>query len=69
MPWKETCAMDQRLQFIGDWLDGQYTKTDLCEFYGISRPTGDKWIGRYQQLGAGWAQGMVAGGQASSQCD
>ena len=51
MPWKETCAMDQRVQFLGDWLDMQYTKTDLCEFYGISRPTGDKWIGRYQQLG------------------
>ena len=44
MPWKETCAMDQRVQFMGDWLSGQFSKTDLCEFYGISRPTGDKWI-------------------------
>ncbi len=51
MPWKETCAMDQRVQFLGDWLSGQYTKTDLCEFYGISRPTGDKWIERYECLG------------------
>jgi transposase InsO family protein len=51
MPWKETCAMDQRVQFIGDWLSGQYTKTDLCAFYGISRPTGDKWIDRYQRWG------------------
>ena len=51
MPWKETCAMDQR--FIGDWLNGQYTKIDLCGFYGISRPTGDKWIQRYERLG-GW---------------
>ena len=51
MPWRETCAMDQRVQVIGEWLSGQYTKIDLCEFYGISRPMGDKWIGRYQRLG------------------
>ncbi|MGH8473057.1 MAG: hypothetical protein ACREVJ_11505, partial [Gammaproteobacteria bacterium] len=38
MPWKETCAMDQRVQFIGEWLSGEYSKIDLCEFYGISRP-------------------------------
>ena len=44
MPWKETCAMDQRVQLIGDWLSGQYSKSDLCRYYGISRPTGDKWI-------------------------
>ena len=51
MSWKETSAMDQRVQFIGDWLSGRYSKTDLCEYYGISRPTGDKWIKRYQQCG------------------
>lgn len=51
MPWKETHAMEQRVQFIGDWLSGRYTKTELCGYYGISRPTGDKWIQRYQALG------------------
>lgn len=51
MPWKETSAMDQRIQFIGDWLSGRYSKTDLCQLYGISRPTGDKWIDRYQRFG------------------
>ncbi len=51
MPWKETCAMDQRVRFIGDWLSGQYTKSDLCCAYGISRPTGDKWIRRYEAYG------------------
>jgi putative transposase len=51
MPWKETCAMDQRLRFIADYLSGQYSKRTLCEAYGISRPTGDKWIGRYQRDG------------------
>jgi len=51
MPWKEINAMEQRLRFIGDWLRGEYTKTELCAAYGISRPTGDKWIGRYERKG------------------
>lgn len=51
MPWIETHAMDQRIQFIGDWLSGQYTKTELCACYRISRPTGDQLIERYRSLG------------------
>ena len=51
MPWKETCAMDQRVQFVADWLSGDYTKSELCAWYGISRPTGDKWIRRYEAAG------------------
>ncbi len=51
MPWKETCVMDQRIQFISDWLKGEYTKRALCRHYGISRPTGDKWIERYEAEG------------------
>ncbi len=47
MPWKETCAMDQRVQFTSDYLSGDFSKRELCEAYGISRPTGDKWIQRY----------------------
>ena len=48
MPWKETCTMDQRMLFIVDYLSGRYTKKGLCRHYGISRPTGDKWIDRYR---------------------
>jgi transposase InsO family protein len=44
--------MDQRIQFIGDWLSGAYSKSELCRTYGISRPTGDKWIKRYETGGA-----------------
>jgi transposase InsO family protein len=51
MPWKETSAMDQRIQLISDWLSGDYTKTELCQVYGISRPTADKWIERYSERG------------------
>jgi transposase InsO family protein len=52
MPWEQTSAMDQRVQFIADWLSRDYFKVELCAIYGISRPTADKWIKRYQQCGA-----------------
>ena len=51
MPWKETSTMDQRVLFIIDYLSGDYTKKALCRHYGISRPTGDKWIWRFQMHG------------------
>src|SRR5262249_52616366 len=51
MPWKETSAMDQRIQLIADWLSGEYGKSELCRIYGISRPTTDKWISRYDEFG------------------
>lgn len=51
MPWKETCAMDQRVECLGDWLSGAYTKMQLSRIYGVSRPTIDKWIGRYDAEG------------------
>ena len=51
MPWKEMSTMDQRLQFIVDYLSGHYTKKALCMSYGISRPTGDKWIERFHLEG------------------
>ncbi len=51
MPWKETSAMDRRIQLIADWLSGEYTKRELCRAYEISRPTTDKWIARYTARG------------------
>jgi len=51
MPWKETCVMNQRLQFISDWLSEEYTVTDLCHCYAISRPTAYKWMHRYEAVG------------------
>ena len=51
MPWRESCAMDERLRFVGDWLSGDVSKTELCEAYGISRRTGYKWLSRYEAAG------------------
>ena len=61
MPWKETSAMDQRIQLIADWLSGDYRKSELCRIYEISRPTADKWIGRYDERGL---QGLAELGRA-----
>lgn len=51
MPWKEWKIMDQREQFVRDYLTGEYPKGVLCAVYGISRPTGDKWVARYHAHG------------------
>jgi putative transposase len=44
MPWDETTAMEQKVQFIRDWRRGSHTVSELCALYGISRKTGYKWI-------------------------
>jgi len=51
MPWKETCAMDQRTQLLSDYLKDEYTITELSQNYQVSRETVYKWIKRYQTKG------------------
>ena len=51
MPWSETTAMEQRVQFIRDWRSARLTIADLCALYDISRKTGYKWIKRYIEEG------------------
>ena len=51
MPWSQTTPMDQKTQFIADYLRKRLSITELCELYGISRKTGYKFIDRYLRLG------------------
>jgi transposase-like protein len=51
MPWQETHPMLERHHFAHDLESGQWTMTELCERYGISRNTGYKWSHRYRQHG------------------
>lgn len=51
MPWRETSAVRERKQFISEWNSGQYNFSALCWKFGISRPTGYKWVRRYEQRG------------------
>ena len=43
--------MDERTQFIADYLRDSLAITELCELYGVSRKTGYKWIERYLRRG------------------
>ena len=57
MPWLESCAMNERVRFVGDWLLDEVSRSELCERYGISRRTGYKWMARYVAEGvAGLAE-------------
>jgi transposase InsO family protein len=40
--------MDLRVQFIGEYLSGLFSMTELAAQYGISRKTGYKWVERYE---------------------
>ena len=51
MPWSEMRPMDQKTQFIADYLRQTLDITELCQLYGVSRKTGYKWIGRYVENG------------------
>lgn len=53
MPWKERCPMEERYGFIRDWLSRDYSITELCVNYEISRKTGYKWIDRFREYGEG----------------
>ena len=47
MPWKEQRLETMRKEFVERVLSHEKSKSALCREYGISRPTGDKWIARY----------------------
>src|SRR5713226_4720310 len=51
MPWSQTSPMDQRTQFIADFLRESLTVSELSDLYGVSRKTGYKWIERYLRCG------------------
>jgi len=51
MPWKVINQMDLKLQLINSWNEGCFSKTDLSQRYGISRPTVYKWLSRHKREG------------------
>jgi putative transposase len=51
MPWTETRTMDQRCQFVMAYQSGHFEMSELCRIYGVSRPTGYKWIERFREEG------------------
>src|SRR5690348_9185342 len=65
MPWMETNARDQRTQFVHAYRSGHWTMTELCDRYSISRPTGYKWVARWNAEGD---QGLVERDRAAHTC-
>ena len=59
MPWKEFKNMDQREQFVRDYLTGAYPKGALCAVYGISRPTGGQVAGAVSRARGGGPRGLA----------
>jgi transposase InsO family protein len=51
MPFRETCVIDEKVRFIGEYLSGDRTMTSLCERFGISRAWGYALVRRYQAEG------------------
>ena len=47
----ETNKKKQRQAFVHDYESGQWSMTELCQRYGVSRPTGYLWLDRYQENG------------------
>ena len=51
MPWKESTIMEQKIELICEWRTGNYTITELCRSFEISRPTAYKIIARFENEG------------------
>jgi len=53
MPWKETSAMDEKIQMISDLLKREHNISEIGEHYQVSRKTVYKWLERYLDGGVG----------------
>lgn len=51
MAWKETCVLEQRTEFIKEFLQSRDSFKELCAKYGVSEKTGHKWKNRFLQYG------------------
>jgi transposase InsO family protein len=53
MPWEVSGIVEKRKQFLADYESGEWTMTDLCRAYEITRPTGYAVLRRYRRDGEG----------------
>jgi transposase InsO family protein len=56
MPWRASDARKERTKFVLEWErrwneaeGGPVNMAELCRVYGVSRPTGYKWVERYRE--------------------
>jgi len=55
MPWRTQTIMDERARFVLEAQNSFLSHAELCRRYGISRPTGYKWLRRDE---AGGLEGL-----------
>jgi transposase InsO family protein len=46
MPFRETCRMEERIVMLRDYDTGQFSVSELCRRYGVSRDTFYEWRAR-----------------------
>lgn len=51
MPWKTATMITERARFVLEAERSFLSFSELCRRYGISRPTGHKWVKRYREEG------------------
>lgn len=51
MPWNTSYPVEDRRNFISEWILQDRPVANLCLEHGISRKTGHKWIQRYREQG------------------
>lgn len=51
MPFKISTVMEEKLEFVQQAVKQKVKFSELCRRFGISRPTGYKWLHRYQKYG------------------
>ena len=61
----ETSTLDQRCKFVTALMSAQWSMSELCARFGISRPTGYKWLARY---GTGGEAALVDRSRAPHTC-
>ena len=61
----ETDKIKQRQAFVDDFESGQWSMTELCQRYGVTRPTGYLWLERYREQGE---QGLLEFSRAPAAC-
>lgn len=52
MPWKVTDVSEQRVQFVVRAASRREALAELCREFGVSRPTGYRWLGRFREAGS-----------------
>lgn len=51
MSWRSRSVREERISFVGRALEEGCNFSRLCGEFGVSRPTGYKWLNRYREVG------------------